>query len=394
MARATHLLIALAVLSTGALAPAAALAPDTFSLAMRAELFFAGQGQALCIAAALLLTQSLLRGRAHALLVAAQSALLVLALVGSVVGLSFVPHMRGWSGPGADARLVFYPATYFAAGFASDALSATWRWSALAGSSLALIALLATPAPAAATARRGSTFVGVLMGPLRAVLARTWVRGRERATFDWVFEALPKEREFVLRAYPLLAVPIGFLLLGTREEGASNSLVSLLLFIPGAYVPLLVAQTPGSSSHAARWILDTAPCSRAEIDNGALKAVAARFLAPLYIVLVALGCLLGKWELTLQLAAPAFLCSVLVVRAVWRTCVVDAPLSTPHDQLYINNDWIGLLGGIAMALLFVSLAAVRWLHAWPASLAVTAVLLLIERALDRRMLAADSAAPR
>lgn len=385
MARALHLLIALAVLSTGALAPAIALAPADFTVWMRVELFLVGQGQALCIAAALLITQSVLRGRAHGLLVAAQSALFVLVLVGSVVGLGFVPQMRDWNGPDVTLRLAFYPPAWFAAALSSEDLASAWRWSAPALIALAFVTLLATPAPAVGVARRGSTLLGTLLAPLRRILARVWIRGRERATFEWVFDALPKERDFVLRAYPLLAVPLGFLVLGTRQEGTSDSLLALLLFIPGAYVPLLIAHTPGSNSHAARWILDTAPCTRAEIDNGALKAVVARFLAPLYLLLVVLGCLLGKWELTLQLALPALLCCVLVVRAVWRTCVVDAPLSTPHDQLFIDNDWLGMLGGIAMALLFVSLAAVRWAHTWPSSVALTLGLLALERVLDRRM---------
>jgi hypothetical protein len=116
-----------------------------------------------------------------------------------------------------------------------------------------------------------------------------------------------------------------------------------------------------------------------------LKAVVARFLAPLYAVLIVLGCLQGQWQLTLQLAPPAFLCAVLVLRFVWRACVIDGPLSVPHDQLFINNDWLGGLAVVAIALLLASLGATRYLDSWPASALATAALLAYERVLDRNM---------
>jgi hypothetical protein len=387
MARALHLLIALAVLSTGVLAPAVAFAPSEFDLVMRAKLFFAGQGQAIALAAALLVAQTILRGRAHAFLVALQTALFVLVLVGSVVGLELVPHMRDWTRPDAVANSSFYPPAWFAAPLASGEMSALWRFAPIAASALALAAVLGVPAPPLSAANAGSTLLGALLTPLRRLLARFWVRGRERASYEWVFDALPKEREFVLRAYPLLAVPLGFLVLGAQGEtqAPKESLLALLLFIPGAYAPLLAAHTPGSNSHRARWILDTAPITRGEIENGVLKAVVARFVAPLYFVLVALGCLQGHWELTLRLAVPAFLCCVIALRATWRTFVVDAPLSTPHEQIYINNDWLGALAVVAVLLLLFALGATRYLTTWPASAVAIVALLAFERLLDRRM---------
>jgi hypothetical protein len=391
VARALHLLLALTVLSTGVLAPAVALAPPEFDAWMRVKLFLLGQGQAVSLAAALLLAQTVLRGRAHAFLVALQTALFVLVLVGSVVGLEFVPRMREWTHIGAVDGLRYYPPAWFASPLASSEFHELWRLAPIACSVLALAAVLGVPAPPQATANAGSTLVGAFLAPLRRLLARVWVRGRERASYEFVFDALPKEREFVLRAYPLLAVPLGFLVLGAQSEtqAPKESLLALLLFIPGAYAPLLAAHTPGSSSHRARWILDTAPVHRGEVENGVLKAVAARFVAPLYLVLVALGCLQGHWELTLQLVLPAFLCCVIALRATWRSFVVDAPLSTPHEQLYINNDWLGALAVLAIALLLFALGATRLITSWPASLAATAALLAFERVLDRRMARGD-----
>lgn len=388
IARALHLLIALFVLTSGALLPALVFAPAEFDLAARAALFAAGQAQSVVLAGALLAAQSLLRGRAHALLVALQSALLVLAMVGSVAGLELVPRMRSWSGPDDAQVLRYLPPAWFASFFSADAAASTLRTLSIAATVLALAAVLFVPAPNASHASAGSTLVGALLAPLRQLLARTWVRGRERATFEWVFEALPKEREFVLRAYPLLAVPLGFLLLGGGEQtgDSKRDLLALLLFIPGAYAPLMVAHTPGTSSPRARWILDMAPVELGELENGAFKAIAARFLAPLYVVLVVLGGLQGRLEFTLQLAGPAFLTCLIATRSIWRTCVVDLPLSTPHEKLYINNDWMGVLAVLAFALLGLAIAGARF-ASWPASFGAIAVLALLERVLDRRMAA-------
>lgn len=388
-ARALHLLLALAVLSTGGLAPAALLAPEGVGWIGKATLFAAGITQSLFIAAALLIAQTALRERAHALLVALQTALFVTVLVGSVAGLEFVATMREWSGPGATERLAWFPPAWFAAQLSDDELSIGWSIAAWAAGVGALVALLGIPAPGAPSGRAGSTLLGAVLTPLRKLAARAWVRGRERATFEFVFDALAKEREFVLRAYPLLAVPLGFLVLGAREGDAASKegLLALLFFIPGAYAPLLVAHTPGTGSPRARWILDTAPATRAELENGAIKAVAIRFLLPLYFVLAALGFLQGRWETSLRLAPAGFVASVIVARLVWRRCAPERPLSIPHDELRIDNDWIGMLAVIAFALILVSLAAVRWLDSWPASLALIGALVAIEFALDRALAA-------
>lgn len=391
VARALHLLLVLTVLATGVLAPALVFAPDTFSLTQRAGLWLAGWSLSVSLAATLLTLQAVLRGRGHALLVALQSVWLVGALFGAVLGLQFVTRITGWTGPSAAPTLAYYPPAWFAAQFSNDALSSAWQFGAFACTALALALVLGVPAPPPAAANSSSTLVGALLAPLRHALARVWVRGRERATYELVFDALPKEREFVVRAYPLLAVPLGFLVLGAQSPTGSSreSLLALLLFIPGAYAPLLAAHTPGSNSHRARWLLDTAPVEPGELHNGVLKAVVARFLAPLYAVLIVLGCLQGQWQLTLQLAPPAFLCAVLVLRSVWRVCVIDSPLSVPHDQLYINNDWLGGLAVVAIALLLASLGATRYLDSWSASALATAALLAYERVLDRSMSAGE-----
>jgi hypothetical protein len=217
-------------------------------------------------------------------------------------------------------------------------------------------------------------------------VARAWVRRDERAAYEWIFDALPKEREFVLRAYPLLAVPIAFLWLGARGESprAQEGWLALLLFLPGAYLPLLAAQVPGSASYRARWLLDTAPVERGAVDNGAIKAIAVRFLVPLAAVLAALGSVLGSAETVARLLLPALLAWIVVLRVTWRTCAAEQPLSVPPDELYVNQDWLGLLAVIAGVLTAAGIAATRLIDSWWKALLLAAMMVALEVRLDRK----------
>jgi hypothetical protein len=140
---------------------------------------------------------------------------------------------------------------------------------------------------------------------------------------------------------------------------------------------------PASRSHAARWLLDTAPVDPRDVHNGALKAVALRFLLPLYAALAAIGIANGATEQALLLALPAWLVSVLVLRKTWSTCVTAPPLSTAPDELYLNLDWMGLLGALGIVLTFLALFAAKVVDTWPRSLAFSAVLIAIELAANR-----------
>lgn len=385
LARTLHLVIELAVLSMGALLPAALLAGG-FSWAQRAELVALGLGQSLMLAAALLGVQALLRGRAQPLLVAAQTALFLAVLVGASIGLRKVPEMAAWSSPSAGVGLALFPPAWFAAALSSDDLGAAWRSLAPALTALAALVLFALPAPESVRYRRGEPLAALALGPLRRLLARLWVRDRERASYEWLFDALPRERDFVIRTYPLLAVPAAFLWISAKGESPADQQgwLALLLFIPGAYVPLLAAHVPGSDSHRARWLIDCAPIERDALDNGAVKAVAVRFLVPFYALLAVLGALLGGVGLVARLALPALLSAVIVLRATWRTCVTSPPLSTAPDELYINRDWLGMLAVIASVLSVVAVLAARWVQGPLEALAFAAAVLGLEIVLDRR----------
>lgn len=385
LARLLHLLLALVVLALGSLVPAAALAPTGTGALGRAWIVAAGLEQALALAAVVLLVQSALRGRAQGLLVFAQTALFVGVLLAAALGARLMPALRHVDGP-ADLPLAhLMPPVWFAAPLAPDASPGL----ALLGPALALGAALLLaflPAPRVAAPRRGAPLLSRLLAPARALAARAWVRREERATFELVYDALPRESGFVLRAYPLVAMPLAFLALGLREAdpAALEGLCSLLCFTTAAYLPLVSAHVPASDSAAARWILETAPVTARAIDEGALKALAVRVVLPLYALLALLcASLAGPW-LALRVALPAALVALVVLRATWSTCVRDRPLSVLPEDLKIDLDWLGLLGGLALGLTLVSVAVVRMVQTPLALALLCAVLLAFELVGSRR----------
>ena len=387
LARVLHLLTLLAVLSAGSLLPAAALAPAELGLAGRLALIAAGLAQALSIAAALLVLRSLIGGRAQPLLVVVQTALFAGVIVALVIGPSRIGALAGVRSPHASGALdlAAWPPAWFAAVIAPGPLPWGWRWAAPACALSAALALLLMPAAKDTQLRKGRSLLGLLLEPLRRLAARTWVRREERASFELVFEALPRESEFVIRTYPLVAVPLAFLALGARGEGdaAREGLLALLLFTPGLYLPILVAHVPATSSFAARWLLETAPASPAAIHAGALKAVVVRFVVPLYLLLGALCWAYAGAATVLRLALPAFLTTLLVVRFLYPRCVADLPLSTPPDAVRAPQELGVLLIALALVLTILAVLAAHLIDTALAALAVSAVLLAIEIAADR-----------
>ncbi len=385
LARLLHLLVALATLSLGALVPAALVAELGF--ADRVLLVALGLGQSLFIAALLLLVQALLRGRAQALLVIVQTVLFLAVMVGAVVGLRYVPLLAESAAP--SARFAAFPPAWFAAPL-SPHLAGTqaalgWALAAPAVALLSALVLALLPAPSREAARRGQPLLSRLLLPFRSIATRFWVRDDERAAFDLVYDALPKEREFVLRSYPLIAVPLAFLLLGARGEAgmARDGLLSLLLFTPGAWLPILLMHVPVSASHQARWIFDTAPVPEVGVAGGALKAVAIRFVVPLYAVLGLLAASYGGPALALRLVPLALLAALLVLRSAWSSCVSATPLSIAPEDVKVELNLGGLLGTYAFVLMAASIAAQLFVTTAVAALIVFALLVGLEVASER-----------
>ena len=281
IARTLLIFTLIGALSLAALVPAALLAPESIGVAGRFGLVIAGLGQALFLAAALLGVNALLGERAAPLLVLLQTLLVAGIVIGFVAGLRFVPRMAPWRSPAdASAVLAGYPPAWFAASFApASATSIAWRCAAWIAALIAVATLALAPLPRIASARKSGGWLALALRPLRALAVRSWVRQSERASFELVFDALPLEREFVLRTYPMFGIPLAFLVAGARGAPgpAHDGLLAVLLFTPAIYLPILLVHVQATASPHARWMLETAPVSRASIDNGALKAVALRF---------------------------------------------------------------------------------------------------------------------
>ncbi|MEM8711990.1 MAG: hypothetical protein AAGG01_13655, partial [Planctomycetota bacterium] len=204
--------------------------------------------------------------------------------------------------------------------------------------------------------------------------------------FAFVYEALPAEREFVLRTYPLVAAPLLFLALGadpSKLEG--EGLFALLLFAPAAYLPFILMHVPTTATPAARWVVDTAPLSERTEDAGAMKAIAIRLLAPLYLGIGALVLATAEPALTIRLWPIAVAVGLVTLR-ILTARGLGRPLSTPANDLM--STWSEGLGGtlmtLAIVMTLIAVAAWRTIPGPGAGWAILAAVLLAEALLGRR----------
>ena len=339
-------------LALGSLLPAAALAPAEMGLEARALLVAVGLAQTLFVAVVLLGLHHLFAERAEGVLVALQTAVFALVLVGFVAGLGQLPALAATEAV-TGAWLAFPPAW-----FAEAAVGPRGTGSVLALGALAatLVTLAAAPFPRAPRARRTATPLSVLLHPLRLLARRVWVRGAERASFELVYEALPTERAFVARTYPLFAVPLSFLVLGAEggtEKG--EALLALLAFAPVVYLPILLLHVSATATPEARWIVDVSPVDPAAESRGARKAFAVRFLVPLYAALALLVALRGDVALAARLVPVAAAAGLLLLRVGWPAWVTAAPLSTAAGDLGTVWDEVGSEGGSTGGILVVAI---------------------------------------
>lgn len=379
LARSLVAILVVAGLAASSLVPAAIFAPHDFDVADRVALVAAGLGLALTLAAGLLAALSILGGRAEGALVLLQTLLFAGVVVGALIGLRSVPELariaRLEDGP---AWLAWLPSAWFARGFAG-----TW-WPAVAASACALALLVVAPAaPAPSALRRGA--LSYVLSPLHALAARAWVRRDERASFELVARLLPLERDVVLRTYPLVGIPLAFLAAGAKSGGPEReALLALLLFAPPVWMPVLLVHVPASASHSARWLLDGAPIDVGALHAGARKAVAVRFLVPLYAVLYVLAAWQAGPAFATRLVVPAALVAWLVLGPIYELCVRDVPLSRSPDDLLVEMDWTGAMIALGAVQVIAAVAAWKLLDAWPAAIAASIVLIALAVANERR----------
>lgn len=367
-ARVATLLCIVGMLALASLVPAAALAPSEFGLGARAALVGLGLLLTWASSAALLALQSLLARLGEGASVLLQTGVFLGVLVGLLGGLGRLSSLAALDGSEPGLRLL--PQAWFAA-----PLARTWEGAPdteallLAGASVALAVLVLSiaPFPDAPVARSTRSALSTVLLPLRLLAERVWVRPEERGSFAFVHEALPAERDFVLRTYPLVAAPLLFLVLGadpTKLEG--EGLYALLLFAPAAYLPFVLMHVPTTRTPEARWVVDTAPVGTIAEDGGAAKAVAVRLLAPLYLGVGGLVWVVAGQELCLRLWPLAAAVGLVVLRILYAKGI-GRPLSTRTQDL--ASAWSDGLGGavlgLSVALTVLAVAAWRLLPgAW------------------------------
>jgi hypothetical protein len=366
VARTLHLLCLLWLLALGSLVPAAVFAPASTAPLARLLLPLLGLGLVSLLAAALLFVQNVLGERAEGLLVAFQTLLVVAVVVGVVLGIRSIPALARLPTLGDEhARFLwFLPPSWFAAPFAAaEGEPARW-WLPAGVGLLALVLLVILPSPARARPLR-TPWLAVLLAPARWLATRLWLRADERGPFDLVYDALPREREVVLRTVPMIGIPMAFLLIastgGDDPSAQRADVLALLVFTVGIYLPILLTHVPASASPRASWIHRTAPVSEGAVVSGAVKALAVRFLVPLYLLLGFVAWVQAGPEEVLRLTLPGFLVSLLVLRLLYGVCVDGPPLSTAPDAIRFDLDWSGPLAAVALVLPLGAFAVNRFL---------------------------------
>lgn len=377
LARLVHLAAVLAVLTLGSILPATLLPQAPLDAVGRLLLPLLALAQAWTLAAALLLLPILLGRFAPGWLVLLQTLLLGGLVVGGVAGLRWVPELAPMDHPDALpflARLLLPPAWF--AGPLADSPGLSILPSLLIPP-CAIAALLWVPAPRLRGPRRGAgALLGRALHPARVLARRIWVRDDERASFELLYELLPREPDFVLRAYPLLGIPLAFLILGAQGEGrTAEGLLAILLFTPATYLPVLLNQLPGTSSPRARWMIDLGPTSPQAFHNGARKAVFVRFILPLYAVLIAFAAARGGWLQALYLGLPACLFSLAILGMIWKSYVIDPPLTLAPDEIGVRRQMFDGMLGLAMGTTLVGVVALRFLTT-PTSAGIAVLALL------------------
>lgn len=371
IARALGLLTLILALALASLVPAALLQPEA-SLLGGLRWLSAGLAQAVLLAAGILALSNALAGRAAAVWIGVQTALVSLAVLALILApaISRALHQQTLR---LEGLWNYLPPIAFARALQEGSW---WVWSSTV---LALAALVAIP-PAKHSARRFSVGpLDRLLAPLRRPIARLWVRAKERASYEFVLDALPRERDFVLRTYPMLGIPLALLFAGKSGE----ALLTLLLFAPPIYLPVLLVQVPASQSHAARWIFDTAPVKHSDLHAGARKALVLRFVLPLYLVLTTLSAWLASPSFALRVAPIALLSTVLILKPLYTKLVEDLPLSVAPDRILARMDWTGMILGVAMLLVALATLTQLWvrsaLHAGLACAVLCALLWFQDR---------------
>ncbi|MEZ5977678.1 MAG: hypothetical protein R3F34_05605 [Planctomycetota bacterium] len=386
-AKALGVLLAVSGLATASLLPAAVFAPG-FAIGARLLLVACGLATVWSAAAVLLALQGVL-ARVPALLVALEAVLVAAVFLGLIVTLPRFIALGDASGIEAAGAWMNWPPAWFAAPFGAEGVRLLELWRPAVALVCAAAAITLLPRPKLATTT-GSSPLDTALRPIAALARRAWVSKDERAGFDFVLEAFPREREVAMRTAPLLGIPLAFLWVafGMEPGGEKTSLVALILFTPGIYLPVILSHLPASASYEARWLLDGAPLAEDDASGrafheGARKAVAVRYLVPLALVLGLVAWQQIGLEFAARLALPAAAVSLLALRFLYRASVDGLPLTKPTEEA-VRVDQLGgplMVAGVGLAVL--SLVAERTITTPLLGVAAAVALFVLDALLAR-----------
>jgi hypothetical protein len=162
---------------------------------------------------------------------------------------------------------------------------------------------------------------------------------------------LLRERQFRVRAIPLLVLPFAMAFLAVMSEtaGDSEALFAVVQQFPAIYLPFLIAFLPSSEGWQGRWIFFTSPAeSMAAIRRGAAMAVLHVLAFPVMALLLVVHAMLFGPKSAVLTAAFSAGILLLLVPGSFRACE-QPPFSASPDRLAAGPDLGGLFfRGVAL----------------------------------------------
>jgi hypothetical protein len=199
-----------------------------------------------------------------------------------------------------------------------------------------------------------------LLRRLGGVLTRP---GPERAGFDMFLAVARHDRMFRMRVYPMLAIPLVFILFFSFAGEKASQQVPLAVaaaFLPAIYSFIILVQTRYSETPAAAWIFATAPVRQLGLfASGVVRALCLCFLLPWLLVVLGLtATLTGRGRLL-----DAAFASLAVVTATFLLAGLLTRKTLPFSQemrsidgtsnvmaMVIGSALMGLLAGVYLLL--------------------------------------------
>jgi hypothetical protein len=222
-----------------------------------------------------------------------------------------------------------------------------------------------------------------LLAPLAKGIEKMFLAPSQRAPFRFIQQALPAERDFAIRAWPLGIAPLALLGIGADPSTLhGQGLFALVAFAPAAYLPVFLMFVPTTRTPAARWILDTSPLHPRDEAIAGRWAVALRVILPLQSVIgLALFTVLPGAQVLMWCLA-SLLTAGFVLGMSWNGNVPFAPLST--DAVDLGGAFEGGSGTLLLNALFVGAISLGVWH-WDPSVVTITVALGIFLAASRRI---------